>query len=237
MKIITIIALILCCPALLQGAEPKKPQPSKPTDFVHHPAPTEPLYISAAWYDELKKQVKPPPSMTSNTQKNDEADLRKVQGTRSKFDCDRANNDVLVSLKNFFGGVGPLDRIKIEKLSPFFEQIRNDGDYFIQKLKVDYPRKRPFSYMKDLKPCVPKEVTGAYPSGHAVLSRLYALILGDLYPTERRAFETRANLIASDRVLSGVHHPSDVVAGKKIGDLMHAELKKSQKYLDAIKVL
>lgn len=205
---------------------------------VHHPVPKEPLYVKAGWYGSLKTQLPPPPNKGSGQQKQDEAELFQFQKIRTAADCERAKTEIFVSLNNFFASpYGPLAARESELLSPFFEQIRNDGDYFIQKLKVDFPRQRPFLYLKKLNPCIAKEVTGAYPSGHAVLSKLYALVLTDFYPDRKDKLEVRAKQIANDRILSGMHHRSDIQAGQSLATLIHAELNKSEKYQAEFKKL
>lgn len=205
-------------------------------DVVVHPAPKEPRFLSAGWYPTLKAQVGAPPKANSPEQKKDEEALRNYQATRSTEDCQRAQSEVFVSLENFFGKPrGPLESATVKPLSDFFEQIRNDGDYFVQKLKKEFPRKRPFLYVKGIEPCVPKEVTDAYPSGHAVLSRLYALVLTDFFPEQKAAIEKRADQIAEDRILAGMHHPSDIATGRLIGEKIYAELQKSEKYQAELK--
>lgn len=223
---LTLLALILCF-AYGFAQDP---------GVVHHPVPKEPIYLKASWYDTLKSQVSHPPQKDSAEQRWDEEELAKAQKNRTPKDCERAKSEIFVSLKNFFGSAhGLLDDSTTEQLSPFFEQLRNDGDFFIQKLKQEFPRERPFLYVRGIEPCVAKEVTGAYPSGHAVLSKLYSLVLIDLFPKLKGKLEARANLIAQDRVLSGMHHPSDIEAGKKAGVLVFEELKKSKKFQDDLK--
>jgi len=200
-------------------------------DVVHHPAPKKPVYLNPDWYPTLKGHITPPPAAGTAGQKQDEETLWSLQKSRSADDCKRAQSEVLVSLGNFFGApLGPLEEKSVAKLTAFFEQIRNDGDFFVQKLKKEFPRKRPFLYVKGLEPCVPKEVTDAYPSGHAVLSRLYALVLSDMFPDKKAAIEARADQISNDRVLAGMHHPSDIASGRAIGEQIYAELKKNPKY-------
>lgn len=154
-----------------------------------------------------------------------------MQKTRTEVDCQRAKREVMVSLGNFFGPPsGPLDQGTVAKLSPFFEQVRNDSDFFIQKLKKDFPRQRPFQYIKGLTPCVAKEVTGAYPSGHSVLAKLFAMILSDMFPEKKLQFDQLAEQIAVDRVLSGMHHRTDIEAGASVGEHIYHEMKKSKKF-------
>ena len=51
--------------------------------------------------------------------------------------------------------------------------------------------------------------------------------LSDFVPVRRAAFLARADEIAQDRVIGGVHHPTDVAAGKVLADEIHGELLKS----------
>lgn len=207
-------------------------------EYVQHPKPKEPEYINPEWYSTLKRQVDAVPAKNSETQKEDEKVLFHLQKGRTVEDCERAKSEIFVSLENFFAKpLGPIEKEKLTPLAPFFEKLRNDGDFFVQQLKVDFPRDRPFVYLKKINPCVSKEVTKAYPSGHAVLSRLYAIVLGDLFPNEKIKLVERANQIAEDRVLVGMHHSSDIEVGKKIAVLLYGELQKSERYQSEFKKL
>lgn len=202
------------------------------SDVVHHPAPKEPQYIHSDWYESLKKKLPPPPAQNSDRQKQDEADLLSFQKKRTPQECERARREIFVSLGNFFGPPGALiDEASVKRLSPFFDGVRNDADYFIQKLKKDFPRQRPFLYIKGAEPCVSKEVTLAYPSGHSTLANLFAMILSDFYPSKQKELTSRARQIAEDRVLSGMHHTSDIDAGRELAQLIYFELKKSKKFV------
>ena len=200
-------------------------------EYVHHPAPKEPLYLNTKLYADFKKGIPGPPLPKSAKQSEDEAEILRFQKSRTTTDCDSANSEVKVTLTSFFAEPdGPLSTASTNKLQPFFEQVRNDADYFIQLLKKDFPRQRPFLYLAKVEPCVPKEVTGAYPSGHAVLSQLFAMILSDLYPQHQAALQARASVIAQHRVISGMHHPTDIQDGSKLGALVYQELQKSPKF-------
>lgn len=200
-------------------------------DIIHHPAPKTPIYVETSSYEALKKQLPAFPAPGSPEQAADEKEILKLTKQRTKSECDQAKIEAPVSLDNFFGPKkSELTKEQVDALSVFFEQVRNDADFFIQQMKIDFPRKRPFLYMNEVKPCVPKEVTGAYPSGHATLSKLYALILTDMFPTNAEKFEKRSLEVGKHRILSGMHHPSDIEAGRKLAQLIYKELKKSKKF-------
>lgn len=198
---------------------------------VHRPPPKPPHYLRDSSYPDLKEQFVLPPALNSAEQKKDENILFEFQKKRTAADCERAKSEIFISLRSFYGGGSSLlDDQTIEKLNPLFEQVKNDADYFIQKLKIDYQRKRPFAYISGLEPCISKEVTGAYPSGHATLAQLYSLVLSEFFPELKDQLQVRAEQIGQDRVIAGVHHPSDIQAGKKLASLIFKELQKSEAF-------
>lgn len=87
-----------------------------------------------------------------------------------------------------------------------------------------YKRPRPYLTRTELTPCIDKESSYAYPSGHTALARLFARLLSRIYPERTAAFLERADEIAENRVLGGVHHPTDLISGKKLGDAMSVEV-------------
>jgi len=196
-----------------------------------HPVPKEPKFLSKDIYKDLKSTLGAAPALNSPQQKEDEVVLRNYQQVRSVEDCKRAQAEVYVSLESFFGPQSKvLTKEEVAQYSSFFEQVRNDADYFIQQLKVDFPRERPFRYLTDLNPCVAREITGAYPSGHAVLAKLYALILSEYFPERKFQLEERALQIAQGRVLSGMHHPTDITAGRSIAEHLFKSLMRSKDF-------
>jgi len=204
----------------------------------HQPKPKEPLYLPSTWYATLKKQLPPPPSPKSEVQQQDEAHLKQLQNERTTLDCQRANLEADVGLDNFFGSVlDPLDESTFTLLNSFFEQLRSDTDYYVFRLKKDFPRRRPFAYLRGVNPCGPKEITGSYPSGPATLAALTAKIWADLFPKKRQDLEARAKQIGFGQVLSGVSHGSDVSTGAKIGEMLYAELKNSHGFQQAFQIL
>ena len=78
-------------------------------------------------------------------------------------------------------------------------------------------RIRPYLAHPDLQPCLPPEGTGSFPSGHAVWFRATAELLADLLPERRERLELVGRQGGANRVLCGVHYPSDVEAGQRFG--------------------
>lgn len=182
------------------------------------------------------KESLPPPPQNQLAQGGEVKELFSLQKSRKKKDCERAALEVEPALGNFFGPPhGPLTAQQVAQLDPFFVDIRHSSGPFIGKLKGVHVRKRPFEVIKGLKPCVKQETSLSYPSGHGLFAEIYALVLTDLFPNLKDKIQTRADTVAKDRVLSGVHYPSDVSAGRVMGQKIYAEMVKSEKYQEAFK--
>ena len=83
--------------------------------------------------------------------------------------------------------------------------------------KAHFARQRPAVVESRLEPCGGKETSPAYPSGHAAYGMVYAIILAELAPEQRSALLERGREIGWNRVIAGVHYPSDVAAGRVLG--------------------
>lgn len=147
------------------------------------------------------------------------------QKTRTAKQCEEAQSESKASLQNFFGGVkGPLtsEELKNIKLKLTLPFIRTGAN--IEFTKVYFNRPRPYLSHTDVLPCIDLEKSKAYPSGHATLARMYARILGMYFPERKMQLLARADQIALNRVIGGVHHPSDIFAGIKLGDALAEEM-------------
>jgi len=196
------------------------------------------VYIQPSAYKTLKTQIPKPPAENSIEQKADEQELRLRQKNRTAADCAQARLEATADFAAMFSEPkGPLTTAEIAATQKFFSQIRSNISPFIGKMKSDFPRKRPFLYLKDIEPCVPKDDSGAYPSGHGTIGHLYALILSDIFPKLTVKLEARGLDVGQNRVMAGVHHPSDIVAGRKLGELLYHEIKKSKTFQDDLSIL
>ena len=86
------------------------------------------------------------------------------------------------------------------------------------QLKVAHNRSRPFLTHPDLKPCLPLESSQSYPSGHATWYVSTSLLLADLLPERRERLLAVGRQGMAARVTCGMHYPSDVEAGQRLGE-------------------
>jgi acid phosphatase (class A) len=181
----------------------------------------------------LGVKLGPPPSAGSAEDSSDLAEVRRWQVQRSPQECARAASETDPAYDSFFGGVSPFPRPMPASAAAFFQRVRSDTFNIVERFKGEYARTRPYGRESALHPCIqtPDDDRYSYPSGHSTLSRVLGLVLSDLVPARRAEFLARADEVALDRVIGGVHHPSDIAAGKLLADEIHAELLKSPGYL------
>ena len=141
------------------------------------------------------------------------------QETRTQEQCDYAASQDSVSLKSLFHkNNGPLSKKEAFWLQIRLAPLYAEAGYNILKAKKLYDRPRPYDSHPQLNPCIPKESSKAYPSGHTTLGRALGRVLSEIYPERAALFMKRADEISKNRVIGGVHYPSDVAAGKILGD-------------------
>jgi acid phosphatase (class A) len=99
-----------------------------------------------------------------------------------------------------------------------------DGKVITNAAKKKWDRPRPYEVDKRIRPCVEEEATPSYPSGHAVRGIIWATILAEMFPDHHDQLMALGRQFGDDRVIAGVHWPSDVEAGQKLGAEIAARL-------------
>ena len=172
-----------------------------------------------------------PPKLGSPEDENDYETLSRLQRSRKDEDCVRARTEVRMSLGTFYGKpYGPLTEVEVAELTHLFEILSKEAWPLINHEKKAFQRPRPYVIHDDLSPCVKTEPTSSYPSAHAAVSRFYMNILMTLFPDRKDALEKRAEQIAFDRNLVGVHYPTDVRDGKRLGEEIYQYLAKDNQF-------
>jgi acid phosphatase (class A) len=200
------------------------------TACASHPKPIEVAPAKPFAY-----QIPGAPIAGSPEDQSDYKTLLDLQHTRNPDDCTRGRSEVKISLGSFYGPpYGPLSYKEVANLTHLFEVVVKDAWPLIGSAKQNWKRPRPFITHKDLHPCAKLEGSYSYPSGHSALAHYYMHILTDIYPNRKAAFEKRAEEIAHDRNLVGVHYPSDVRDGKLMGDQIYDYLAQDKKFKDLL---
>lgn len=174
------------------------------------------------------------PAKGSMAEFNDFATILKFQLSRTEQDCAEAAADEKVSISHLFAGPrGPLTRSEA-RLTPRLALSMGEIGANILTAKNLYKRPRPYIANPLIRPCISKESSTAYPSGHTAFARTMAIILSRIYPEKSAALMKRADEVALNRVIGGVHHPTDIIAGKKLGDAIAAEALMSPAFVEEL---
>ncbi|HVN68755.1 MAG TPA: phosphatase PAP2 family protein [Candidatus Binatia bacterium] len=174
-------------------------------------------YLNPAQID-LTVYLPPPPDLGSAQELADEQQVAAAVASRSKAQVSTAEEDAQRTVFFFEPSIGPgfaPDRLPVT--ARFFERVGSDVKKLVDLAKVYWERPRPSGAEKR---------RGSYPSGHAAFAASSAILLGELLPAKRDAVFAQARTFAENRILLGLHYPSDVASGWTAGtlavfDMMH----------------
>lgn len=159
------------------------------------------------------------PSKGSLEEKKDFNQMLELQRTRTKHDCELAQAEAKPDIKRVFThDNGPLSVLEMDEAYPKILTVYEAAQQASRYAKSIYRRNRPYINNPEINPCITLENTFSFPSGHTTISRAVARALSVLFPERKELLIQRADEVAFHRVLGGVHHPSDIAAGKKLGD-------------------
>lgn len=177
----------------------------------------------------------PYPTIGSLEDKQDIDQLLYFQKTRTAEQCALAELEADANLETFFGGSHGLlnaNEMTMAKKKLKWLTLKAGAQIYIYKKKFHRPR--PYITHPEIKPCIDLEGSEAYPSGHTALARVYARVLSVMFPERGLQFIKRADEVGTNRVLGGVHHPSDIVAGKKLGDALAQDFLGSSDFVSLL---
>ncbi len=181
---------------------------------------------------DLASLLPPPPAAGSDADRADLAAVLALQQSRSEAQLALAKADAEASVFRFADAVGQdFDAKHLPHTALLFERLTRSISAVVGPAKDHWNRPRPFVVSSDVHP-TSRPDGSTYPSGHAVLARLYAIVLADLLPKKRREIFARGDRFAQGRLVNGVHYPTDVEAGLIAATVIAAELLQQQAFRD-----
>jgi acid phosphatase (class A) len=166
-----------------------------------------------------------PPSADSQEAREELAQMLMIQEKRTKADVARCQSEVKLKVDSFQSVFGPWFTEKnLPRLAKLFAALEKDSKRVSDAGKNEFRRPRPEHEDSRIHVPIADETTFAYPSGHATRGMLYALVLAELAPDRRQALLDRGREIGWDRVVAGLHHPSDIIAGRVLGQALAQSL-------------
>lgn len=163
-------------------------------------------------------ELSPPPASGSRAYSRDFELLHEAQRRRTRGDCSVAESQRYPTFDVFFGrDARLLSRVEFNAARPLMTRVFRLTERVSEYFKVRYERPRPFNVDPTILPCAHKPAGArAYPSSHAALGAVGACVLAKLYPERAESMERYGSYIGDLRAISGVHHPSDVAAGREL---------------------
>jgi acid phosphatase (class A) len=215
MRIIRIFAAWLCVGALVAAAAQAPPmKPAKPAN-----APPRVAYYIDATVLDLADLVPDPPAVDSAANKAELAELHRIEAARTPGQIAAAkadeDNEDLFLYRTVLGPGFNADALPIT--AELGVHVKNEQSVAGAALKPVFARPRPYKTDSTLHPvCALTELPNSYPSGHALTGYLEGLTLAELVPARRTEILARADEFAHNRLICGVHYPSDVEASRRV---------------------
>ncbi len=166
-----------------------------------------------------------------------------TQKEASAVDVQRARDEARTPMPSpfsFSDVIGPwfkADNADISLAVALLKNVLDDAEGVIRPAKKNWNRARPFrqdpadiKLQTDGPGEVPGPASASYPSGHATDGMVFALVLSDLAPQLKDRLIARGVQYGNDRVVLGVHFPSDVAAGRVLAQAIYAALKEKKSY-------
>lgn len=178
---------------------------------------------------EPQKLIPPPPAADSLVEHAEIEVILNLQLARTPAQVARAqeiqNENVFVFGSDVVGDW--FTAANLPQTANFFAELREDFTPVGHLTKETFHRRRPPFQDARIKPCVEFSDTSSYPSGHATQSAMWAVLLSEILSDHTAGFAARAAETRWYRVIGGAHHPTDVEAGRVLGEAEARELLKN----------
>jgi acid phosphatase (class A) len=181
------------------------------------PQPASDYYVDLK-ADALAPILSSPPAQNSEVQKAELAEMHRIEQARTPAQVAAAQKDEkdtsIFLFRNVLG-----EKFRAEELpltAALSEHVHNDG-WAANMVKEIYKRPRPYQADTTLHPvCGTTPHPNSYPSGHTLAGYLEAFTLIEIVPEKRAEILARAEDYAHNRLVCGVHFPSDLAGGRDL---------------------
>ena len=192
-------------------------QSEKPAPVTPRPAKTA-YYVDSAVLD-MGMFLPEPLAADSAADHAELTELHRIEQTRTpeqviKAKADDHEEDMFV-FKTVFGPGFTAEALPMT--AALGVHVQNEQSVVGNQLKHSYQRPRPYQSDTTLHPvCALKTEHDSYPSGHSLTGYLEAFTLANIVPERRNEILARADDYAHNRLVCGVHYPSDIEASRRV---------------------
>lgn len=226
-----IAAVWMCVSALAGAALGVSAQVMKPAKPAGAP-PRLAYYIDPAVLD-LPALIPNPPGVGSAANKAELAELHRIEKARTAAQvvaakADEAEED-LFAYKTVLGAGFNSEALPLT--AELGVHVKNEQSVAGGALKAVFARARPYQTDKTLHPaCALTQAANSYPSGHALTGYLEGFTLAEIVPEKRAEILARADEYAQNRLVCGVHYPSDVEASRRVAYVVFGYMMVTPKF-------
>lgn len=205
---VVLLALSFCIPSLLA-------QTGEPT---HAPELKQGYYLASQALP-IASIIPAAPGQESATTKDELAGLHRIQTERTAEQvkaarADDAEEDIFI-FRGIMGEEFREDRLPLT--AALSKHVHSDEAFISLPLKAKFRRPRPYQWDKSISAvCKLSDAPNSYPSGHSISGYLEAFTLIAMFPEKQKAIMARADDYAHNRLVCGVHYPSDVAASRMV---------------------
>ncbi len=201
-------------------------------------APAPGKYLAADSID-VRALLPDPPAPHSPISNGELEIVLAIQAEATPQGLSRAIAEDTMVVWLFADVLGPdFSAAKMPKTAAFLKQVERDSKAVSDRAKKIWARPRPCAQDTRVVLHTAKPSNDSYPSGHATRGAVWAEVLSLLAPDKAEAIHTRARLIGFDRMILGVHFPSDIAAGSALGTAIAEKMKQDaafQQDLEAVR--
>jgi acid phosphatase (class A) len=190
-------------------------------------AAAETPYLTRGEVD-LTRFLVAPPAVDSAAQRVDLDAVLDIQRKRSREEIGEAQADQEVSVFRFADVLGKtFAEERLPKTAALARKACQEASRLTAAAKRFWKRPRPYVTSREVTPVTSNLSEGSYPSGHATCGYLWAILLADMIPERRDALLARGVRYGHNRVVGGVHYPTDVEAGRLSAAVIAAVMARS----------
>jgi acid phosphatase (class A) len=179
----------------------------------------------------------PPPPARGSPQERAELDLLlALQRGRTAQQVEFAQADRKTNINRFADALGLEPRVLdgLSSVVDLAEDAEDDARTYVRDAKRHFRRLRPKEVEPAIEPCIGDVAADlSYPSGHATWGFLMGYLLADLAPERRDVLLARATEFARQRLVCGVHFPSDMDAGQRGAQWLIEKMRRNPAFIAA----
>jgi acid phosphatase (class A) len=179
----------------------------------------------------------PPPPARGSAEERAELDAMLVlQRARSADEVAAAQADRKTEVARFAAALGtdPQTLESLPHVTRLAQDIEDEIRPYVRAAKRHFRRLRPREIEPAIEPCIGDVAADlSYPSGHSTFGWMMGYLLADMLPERGAGLRARSAEYARQRMVCGVHFPSDLEAGRRGATWLMERLRRNPEFVAA----